>query len=137
MAEQGRHRTFTGRRFLRGGAGTPGLSGAQAERLHLPLRPPELEAASPRPGSMISDDYAHGRRDGLRLALAILAAEEAKWAALLGESPSWRTNGIRQVRHKTLQVAQSRVQTALNRLAPKSGDAIDPEIAAEVAKAGL
>ena len=64
-------------------------------------------------------------------------AEEAKWAALLGESPSWRTNAIRQVRHKTLQVAQTRVQTALNRLAPKSGGAIDPEIAAAVAKAGL
>ncbi|BBD03416.1 hypothetical protein YGS_C2P1430 [Sphingobium sp. YG1] len=30
-------------------------------------------------------DYDHGRRDGLRLALAALAAEEAKWAVLLGE----------------------------------------------------
>ena len=85
----------------------------------------------------MSDDYAHGRRDGLRLALAILAAEEAKWAALLGESPSWRTNAIREVRHKTLQVAQTRVRTALNRLTPTSGAVIDPEIAAALDKAGL
>jgi hypothetical protein len=33
----------------------------------------------------MSEEYDHGRRDGLRLALAILSAEEAKWAALLGE----------------------------------------------------
>jgi hypothetical protein len=83
------------------------------------------------------DDYAHGQRDGLRLALAILAAEEAKWASLLGESPSWRTNAIRVVRHKTLQVAQKRVQTALSRLTPKPSAAIDPEIAAALDKAGL
>ena len=85
----------------------------------------------------MSDDYAHGRRDGLRLALAILAAEEAKWAALLGESPSWRTNAIREVRRKTLEVAQKRVRTALNRLTSKSDAAMDPEIAAALEKAGL
>ena len=85
----------------------------------------------------ISDDYAHGRRDGLRLALAILAAEEAKWEALLGESASWRTNGIRAVRHKTLQVAQTRVRTALNRLTPAGKDEIDPELSAALEKAGL
>ena len=84
-----------------------------------------------------SEDYAHGRRDGLRLALAILAAEEAKWAALLGESPSWRTNAIREVRHKTLQVAQRRVRTALGRLTPKTADLIDPELAAALEQAGL
>jgi hypothetical protein len=85
----------------------------------------------------MSDDYAHGRRDGLRLALAILAAEEAKWAALLGESRAWRTNATREVRHKTLQVAQNRVRTALNRLTPKSGDAMDPELSAALNKIGL
>lgn len=86
----------------------------------------------------MSDDYARGRRDGLRLALALLAAEEAKWAALLGQSPSRRTNAIREVRHKTLQVAQKRVQTVLNRLAPKDeGEAMDPELAAALEKAGL
>ncbi len=85
----------------------------------------------------MSDDYAHGRRDGLRLALSILAAEEAKWAALLGESPSWRTNAIRDVRHKTLQVAQSRVRTALNRLTPKGADSMDHEVAAAIRRAGL
>jgi hypothetical protein len=84
-----------------------------------------------------SDDYAHGRRDGLRLALAILAAEEAKWAALLGESPSWRTNAIREVRHKTLQVAQKRVQTALNRITPKGSETMDPELASMLEKVGL
>ncbi|EZP55816.1 hypothetical protein [Sphingomonas sp. RIT328] len=83
-----------------------------------------------------ADDYARGRRDGLRLALAILAAEEAKWAALLGESASWRTNATREVRHKTLQVAQTRVQTALNRLTPKDA-AVDGELAAALDKLGL
>jgi hypothetical protein len=84
----------------------------------------------------MSEDYAHGRRDGLRLALAVLAAEEAKWAALLGESPSWRTNATRQVRYKTLQVAQTRVQTVLNRLTPTDGG-MDEELASAIDKAGL
>jgi hypothetical protein len=84
----------------------------------------------------MTEDYAHGRRDGLRLALAVLAAEEAKWAALLGESPSWRTNATRQVRHKTLQIAQSRVQTVLNRLTPTDGR-MDQELASAIDKAGL
>jgi hypothetical protein len=85
----------------------------------------------------MSDDHAHGRRDGLRLALAILAAEEAKWAALLGESRSWRTNATREVRHKTLQVAQQRLRTALNRLTPKRDDVMDPELAAALDEIGL
>lgn len=84
-----------------------------------------------------SDDYARGRRDGMRLALAILATEEAKWAALLGESPSWRTNQIREVRHKTLQVAQRRVQTVLNRLAAKDAAEMNEELAAALDKLGL
>jgi hypothetical protein len=86
---------------------------------------------------LMSDEYAHGRRDGLRLALAILAAEEAKWAALLGESPSWRTNATREVRHKTLQVAQTRVQTVLNRLSPKDDTGSNAELSAALAKIGL
>jgi hypothetical protein len=93
-------------------------------------------AKSPPP----PDDYARGQRDGLRLALAVLAAEEAKWAALLGESESWRTNAIRDVRHKTLRVAQKRVQTVLNRHLPKGGDAPDAlsdELRAALDKAGL
>lgn len=85
----------------------------------------------------MTDDYARGRRDGLRLALAILAAEEAKWAALLGESRAWRTNATREVRHKTLQVAQTRLQTALNRLTPKGSEAIDAELATALDLAGL
>lgn len=85
----------------------------------------------------MSEDYAHGQRDGLRLALAVLAAEEAKWSALLGESRSWRTNQIREVRHKTLQVAQKRIHTLLNRLTPKGSAAMDPELASALAKAGL
>ena len=85
----------------------------------------------------MSDDYARGRRDGLRLALAVLAAEEAKWAALLGESRSWRTNAIRDVRHKALQVAQTRVQTVLNRLTPKGETTMDPELASALDKIGL
>lgn len=85
----------------------------------------------------MSDDYAQGQRDGLRLALAILAAEEAKWAALLGKSAAWRTNEIRRVRHKTLQVAQKRVETALNRLTPKGGKGIGAELASALDKVGL
>ena len=85
----------------------------------------------------MSGDHAHGLRDGLRLALAILAAEEAKWAALLGESPVWRTNQIREVRHKTLQIAQKRIHTALKRLAPRDEAAIDAELAAALDKLGL
>jgi hypothetical protein len=85
----------------------------------------------------MSDDYARGRRDGLRLALSVLAAEEAKWFALLGQSPSWRTNAIREVRHKTLQVAQKRVSTVLNRLTPSNGASMDAELASALEKAGL
>ena len=85
----------------------------------------------------MSDPYARGQRDGLRLALATLAAEEAKWAALLGESPSWRTSAVREVRHKTLQVAQKRVQTVLKRLAPKNDNGMDAELAAALEKVGL
>jgi hypothetical protein len=85
----------------------------------------------------MSDDYAHGRRDGLRLALAVLAAEEAKWAALLGESASWRTNATREVRHKTLQVAQKRLQTLLNRYTPKGGTEMTSELASALDEAGL
>lgn len=85
----------------------------------------------------MSEDYEHGRRDGLRLALAVLAAEEAKWSALLGASPSWRTNATREVRHKTLQVAQTRVQTVLGRLTPKNGELMDAELAAALDRVGL
>ena len=85
----------------------------------------------------MSHDYAHGRRDGLRLALAILEAEEAKWAALLGESVSGRTNMVRGVRHKTLQVAQKRLRTTLGRLTPKAETDMTVELASALKKAGL
>lgn len=86
----------------------------------------------------MADDYDRGRRDGLRLALAVLAAEESKWAALLGRSPAWRTNLTREVRHKSLQVAQKRVQTVLNRLTPKDeGEAMGSELAEALEKVGL
>ncbi len=85
----------------------------------------------------MSDDYSRGRRDGLRLALSILEAEEAKWEALLGESPSWRTNATRAVRHKAYQVGRKRIQTALNRLLPTSESALLVEVALMVDRAGL
>jgi len=84
----------------------------------------------------MTDDHRRGQRDGLRLALGILAAEEAKWAALIGESRSWRTNQVREVRLKTLQVAQKRLQTVLNRMTPKDAWT-DAELADALAKAGL
>lgn len=83
------------------------------------------------------EDYTHGRRDGLRMALAILAAEEAKWAALLGQSRSWRTNATRAVRLKTLQVAQQRLLTVLNRLTPRDKGIIDPELVSALDELGL
>ena len=86
---------------------------------------------------MMPEDYAHGRRDGLRMALAILQAEEAMWSALLGESRSWRTNATREVRYKALQVAQQRIRTALNRLTPKNTGGIDPELASALNEIGL
>jgi hypothetical protein len=43
----------------------------------------------------------------------------------------------REVRHKTLQVAQARVRTALNRLTPRGDDRIDAELAAAIEAAGL
>lgn len=85
----------------------------------------------------MTDDQARGQREGLRLALAVLAAEEAKWAALVGESPSWRTNAIREVRRKTLAVAGKRVNTVLNRLTPKADTDMDAELAAAIGAAGL
>jgi hypothetical protein len=85
----------------------------------------------------MSDDYDHGRRDGLRLALAILAAEEAKWSALLGESSFSRTNAIRKVRHKMLQVAQKRVETALKRMKPMDDGTMGTEVASAISKLGL
>lgn len=85
----------------------------------------------------MSEDYAHGRRDGLRLALTILAAEEEKWAVLLGESRSWRTNATRLVRHKTIQVVQKRVQTVLNRLTPKDDVSAKAELTSALDKIGL
>lgn len=85
----------------------------------------------------MTDDYAHGRRDGLRLALSVLAAEEAKWSVLLGKSRSGRTNALRQVRHKALQVAQTRVQTVLNRLAPDDETAANAELASALDKLAL
>lgn len=84
------------------------------------------------------DEYERGRRDRLRLALAVLAAEEAKWAALLGESSSWRTNATREVRHKALQVAQTRLRTTLNRITPKDNASIaDEELSAALKEIGL
>jgi hypothetical protein len=41
------------------------------------------------------------------------------------------------VRHKALQVAQSRVQTALNRLTPKDGASMSEELASALDKLGL
>jgi hypothetical protein len=55
---------------------------------------------------------------------------------LRGESASWRTNAIREVRYKTLQVAQKRVQTALNRLLPKTEEP-NAELASALDKIGL
>jgi hypothetical protein len=85
----------------------------------------------------MSDDYARGRRDGLRLALATLAVEEAKREALLGKSRSGKTNATRAVRHKTLRVAQKRVQTVLSRVTPKNDATANVELASALEQLGL
>lgn len=85
----------------------------------------------------MSEEYARGRRDGLRLALSILEAEEAKWEALLGESASWRTNATRVIRHKAYQVARKRVQTLLTRFLPKAEATLPVELASMIDQAGL
>ena len=86
----------------------------------------------------MGDDYARRQHDGVRLAVAVLEAEEAKWAPLLGESRLWRTNQTREVRHKTLPVAQKRVQTLLNRLSRKGASAeVDSALVAALEKASL
>lgn len=82
-------------------------------------------------------DYARGQRDGLRLALAVLAAEEAKWEATLGESTSWRTNLARAARHKAYQVAHKRVLTVLNRMLPAGEAELPAELATMIDAAGL
>jgi hypothetical protein len=66
-----------------------------------------------------------------------LPSRKAKWAALLGESASWRTNATREVRYKTLQVAQKRLRTLLNRFTPKGGTEISSELASAIDEAGL
>jgi len=63
---------------------------------------------------MIRDEYRQGHRDGLREALALLAAEEAKWAEKMERYGSGRTFQQQRIRHKALQVAQTRIRTALN-----------------------
>jgi hypothetical protein len=85
----------------------------------------------------VTDEFARGRREGLRLALAVLAAEAAKWEAVRGEGGSWRTRLARETRAKTLGVAQARVRTVLNRMTPKGDEAMDAEVAAAIAEAGL
>lgn len=103
----------------------------------LPTDAGEASLTSKMVKPVISDEYARGRRDGLRLAVSILEAEEAKWEALLGESPSWRTNAIRVIRHKAYQVARKRVQTVLNRFIPATETALPNEIALMIDQAGL
>ncbi len=113
------------------------LGRATRARAALPRIGRETSVARMTEKLAMSEDYARGRRDGLRLALSILEAEEARWEALLGESPSWRTNAMRAIRHKAYQVARKRVQTAFNRFLPKSESVLPAEIASMIDQAGL
>jgi glutamyl-tRNA reductase len=63
----------------------------------------------------VSREYRDGRRDGLREALAVLEAEESKWAEKMKRYRSGRTFQAQRIRHKAFQVAQTRVRTALHR----------------------
>jgi hypothetical protein len=85
----------------------------------------------------MSDDYSRGQRDGLRLALDLLSAEEAKWAALVDERAPWRTTAARQVRRKAFAVAIKRIGTILNRVTPKDGTTSAAELDAALDKLGL
>lgn len=85
----------------------------------------------------MSEEFERGQREGLRLALAILSMEEAKWEALLGESRSRRTNAAREVRYNSFRTAQSRVRTALNRMQRRKSSDLDAELASTLAKLAL
>jgi hypothetical protein len=61
-----RHRGGTGRPVLGGGAGAPGLSGAHTERLHVPFRTAELEAACQAEANRISSKLRSLRRFAIR-----------------------------------------------------------------------
>lgn len=63
---------------------------------------------------MTTVEYREGRRDGLREALAVLAAEEEKWAAKMEQYRSGRTFQAQRIRRQAFKSAQRRVLTALN-----------------------
>jgi hypothetical protein len=58
-------------------------------------------------------------------------------AALLGKSRSWRTDAIREVRRKRLQVVQKRVLIFLSRLTPKKNESVDGKLASVLEESGL
>lgn len=65
-----------------------------------------------------SPDYREGEADGLRIAAEMLRELERNVAERL-ERPSGRvTREARKVRHKTLQVAARRIETALRQRSP-------------------
>jgi hypothetical protein len=89
---------------------------------------------------MTSSDHREGVREGLRLALATLASEEAKLERRLDTGASSQTRRDQRVRHKAIQTAQTRIRTALNaqlRASAKRGDSAIPEIWAGIARLGL
>ena len=61
-----------------------------------------------------SADYRRGRRDGLLEAFTLLAKVEAKLAEREGTGKARQTRIEQRVRRKAVEVARTRVQTALN-----------------------
>lgn len=63
----------------------------------------------------MAGDYQQGRADGLREAVDILRRLEEGVARRLDRPTDRKTRDARRVRHKTLQVAGTRVTTVLKR----------------------
>lgn len=87
----------------------------------------------PAPGA----DYRSGRIDGLREALAVLAAEEAKWAARMERSQRGKTFRAQSVRRQAFKSAQTRIRTALNQLERRYARSGASGIATTLKKLGL
>lgn len=87
-----------------------------------------------------SVDFRDGRRDGLKLAIALMDAEQQKWAEKMERSQSGRTFQAQTIRHRAFVVAARRIQTALNQHEKKDrqrGDDTDRGIRRHLARIGL
>lgn len=86
---------------------------------------------------MTDASYREGRIAGLRLAIAVLAAEELRLAAKLDTGKQSLTRRDQRVRHKAFKIAQTRVGTTLNRLTRNGPSQPDGALLADLERLGL